>query len=135
MPEHLPHTNCTQRETARPVAPPPAPSCAPSAACAAAVGEQRHIIIQIYAACKPFSHALSYRHHMIGCPVLCCAVLLPPPPPLRGAKETCFCHSPLKLASCRTKEAEMKPNGTSKTNLQNENATHTRNEGRQGEKE
>lgn len=29
----------------------------------------------------------------------------------------------------------MKPNGTSKTNLQNENATHTRNEGREGKRE
>lgn len=76
---------------------------------------------------------LSTPYDWVSRPVLRCS---PPSfPPLRGANETCFCHSPLKLASCRTKEAEMKPNGTSKTNLQNENATHTRNEGRKGEKE
>lgn len=130
MPEHLPHTNCTQRETASP----PLTSASSCCCCWRATSYYNSNLCSLQTL---FTRTfLSTPYDWVrDISSLSHPVLFFSPPP-SGAKETCFCHSPLKLASCRTKEAEMKPNGTSKTNLQNENATHTRNErekGREGD--
>lgn len=117
MPEHLPHTNCTQRETATPLT---------SSCCCCCWRATSYYNSNLCSLQTLFTRTfLSTPYDWVRDISSLSHPVLPPP---SGAKETCFCHSPLKLASCRMKEAEMKPNGTSKTNLQNENATHTRNE-------